>query len=249
MLDPILEIRNLRFTYPDGTVALRGVDLEVRAGETVALLGPNGAGKSTLLLNLNGILRGEGFIRVAGEVMEERNLRRIRQKVGLVFQNPDDQLFMIRAYDDVAFGPANAGLPAAEVEDRVKQALGQVGLAGYEERAAYHLSSGEKKRLSIATVLSMDIELLVLDEPSSNLDPRARRQLINLLRELQSADFQGRKLTQIIATHDLALVWELCPRSVILDGGKVVADGPTTGLLRDQTLLERHGLELPGMIF
>ncbi|MGE5578017.1 MAG: energy-coupling factor ABC transporter ATP-binding protein [Syntrophothermus sp.] len=249
MLDPILEIRNLRFTYPDGTVALRGVDLEVRAGETVALLGPNGAGKSTLLLNLNGILRGEGFIRVAGEVLEERNLRRIRQKVGLVFQNPDDQLFMIRAYDDVAFGPANAGLPAAEVEDRVKQALGQVGLAGYEERAPYHLSSGEKKRLSIATVLSMDIELLVLDEPSSNLDPRARRQLINLLRELKSADFQGRKLTQIIATHDLALVWELCPRSVILDGGKVVADGPTTSLLRDQTLLERHGLELPGMIF
>ncbi len=245
----ILEIRNLRFTYPDGTTALRGVDLDVQAGETVALLGPNGAGKSTLLLNLNGILKGEGFIRVAGEIMQDHNLRRIRQKVGLVFQNPDDQLFMVRAYEDVAFGPANAGLSAAAVEDRVKQALGQVGLAGYEERAAYHLSSGEKKRLSIATVLSMDIELLVLDEPSSNLDPRARRQLINLLRELQSAGRQGHRLTQMIATHDLPLVRELCPRSVILDGGKVVADGPTAELLRDRELLERHGLELPGAVF
>lgn len=245
----VLEIRNLRFTYPDGTTALRGVDLDVQAGETMALLGPNGAGKSTLLLNLNGILKGEGFIRVAGEIMQDHNLRRIRQKVGLVFQNPDDQLFMVRAYEDVAFGPANAGLSAVEVENRVKQALGQVGLAGYEERAAYHLSSGEKKRLSIATVLSMDIELLVLDEPSSNLDPRARRQLINLLRELQSAERQGHRLTQIIATHDLPLVRELCPRSVILDGGKVVADGPTAELLRDRELLERHGLELPGAVF
>jgi len=232
-----IEVRGLRFTYPDGREALRGVDLAVGRGEKVALVGPNGAGKSTLLLLLAGLLQGEGTIRVFGEELRDGNLRRLRARMGLVFQDPDDQLFSPTVFDDVAYGPLYAGLPESVVRQRVAWALSQVGLEGFEERLSHHLSLGEKKRAAVATVLSMQPEVLVLDEPSAGLDPRARRRLIGLLRELPQ--------TMLAATHDMRLVMELLPRTVIIDGGRIVADGPTVEILSDERLLEAHGLERP----
>ncbi len=201
----------------------------------MALVGPNGAGKSTLLLHLNGILQGEGSVRVMGQEVIEPHLARIRAQVGLVFQDPDDQLFSPTVFDDVAFGPLYAGLSEEEVRRRAAWALAQVGLEGYAERVSHHLSLGEKKRVAIATVLSMRPKILALDEPTAGLDPHTRRRLIGLLKELPQ--------TMIIATHDLELVMEVFPRTVILDEGLVVADGPTDELLTDRRLLEAHGLE------
>ena len=236
---PTLIVRDLHFAYPDGTVALRGVSLAVEAGEKVALVGPNGAGKSTLMLHLNGLLgdgsNGEGQISVAGMPVTRPNLPVIRGKVGMVFQNPDDQLFSPTVFDDVAFGPLHMGLPEAEVRERVAQALAQVGMSDVAGRLSHHLSLGQKKRVSIATVLSMDPEILVLDEPSAGLDPRARRSLIALLRELPQ--------TMLISSHDMRLVRELLPRTIIMDEGVIVADGATVALLADAALLEAHGLE------
>lgn len=234
---PAIQVNDLHFTYPDGHVALNGLDLTVEQGEKVALVGPNGAGKSTLLLHLNGLLTGQGEVRVMGQVLDRSTLRRIRAQVGMVFQHPDDQLFSTTVFEDVAYGPVYMGLPKEEVERRVVHALAQVGLDGFEGRVPYHLSVGEKRALSLATVLSMQPDILVLDEPSSNLDPRARRRLIKLL--------DGLPQTMLVATHDMRLVEELLPRTVIMDGGRVVADGPTWSILRDATLLERHGLEAP----
>lgn len=231
-----LEVEGLHFAYPDGHVALRGVSLRVRCGEKVALVGPNGAGKSTLLLHLNGLLNGgQGSIRVMGMPVTTPNLPVIRARVGLVFQNPDDQLFSPTVYEDVAFGPLHMGLPEAEVRQRVAQALEQVGMAHYAERLSYHLSMGEKKRVAIATVLAMHPDILVLDEPSAGLDPRARRGLINLLRTLP--------ITMLASTHDMLMVRELFPRMIIMDEGRIVADGPTAVLLEQPELLEAHGLE------
>jgi cobalt/nickel transport system ATP-binding protein len=208
-------------------------------GEKVALVGPNGAGKSTLMLHLNGILPAQqGQITVAGLAVNRANLPRVRARVGMVFQDPDDQLFSPTVFEDVAFGPLHMGLPEAEVRRRVSIALEQVGMAAYAGRLSHHLSVGEKKRIAIATVLSMDAELLVLDEPSAGLDPRARRSLINLLRALPQ--------TMLVSTHDLLLVRDLFPRMVIMDGGQIIADGPTAMLLEDASLLEAHGLEKPG---
>lgn len=232
-----VEIASLNFSYPDGHSALREVSLTVRSGEKVALVGPNGAGKSTLLLHLNGILEGQGTVRVGGLAVEKPNLARVRALVGLVFQSPDDQLFSPTVFDDVAFGPIYSGLPEPEVRRRVRDALRAVGMEEYERRVSHHLSVGEKKRIAIATVLSMDPEVLVLDEPSAGLDPRARRGLINLLASLPQ--------TILVTTHDLPLVRDLCPRMVIMDGGRIVADGPTPDLLEDAALLEAHGLEKP----
>jgi len=232
-----VEIEDLRYTYPDGTAALRGVSLRLERGERLGLLGPNGAGKSTLLLHLNGLLGGEGEIRIAGERVEPGTLRSIRRRVGLVFQNPDDQLFMPRVFDDVAFGPLNAGHDGEEVRRRVARALAQVGMSGAEQRPPHHLSLGQKKRVAIATVLVLDCEVLVLDEPAAGLDPRGRRGMINLLRELP--------LTQIIATHDLDFALELCTRAAVLDEGRLIAEGDPAELLRDHALLEAHGLEVP----
>ncbi len=234
---PTLTIDRLDFAYPDGHVALRQVNLTVRKGEKVALVGPNGAGKSTLMLHLNGILHGQGDVRVAGLALDKKNLPVIRAMVGLVFQNPDDQLFSPTVFEDVAFGPLHMGLPEAEVRDRVAMALAQVGMGEYSVRLSHHLSVGEKKRIAIATVLSMQPEILVLDEPSAGLDPRARRQLITLLRELP--------LTMLVSTHDMLMVRELFPRMVIVDEGRIVADGPTVELFEDAALLEAHGLERP----
>jgi len=237
MTDYIIEIHNLQFTYPDGREALRRVDLAIAQGEKVALVGPNGAGKSTLLLLLAGLLRGQGTIHVFGEELHDGNLRRLRARMGLVFQDPDDQLFSPTVFDDVAFGPLYANLPEDEVRRRVSWALAQVGLEGFESRLSHHLSLGEKKRAAIATVLSMRPEVLVLDEPSAELDPRARRRLIGLLRDLPQ--------TMLVATHDMRLVAELLPRTVILDEGQVVADGPTAAIMANAPLLAAHGLEPP----
>jgi cobalt/nickel transport system ATP-binding protein len=234
---PSLEVANLQFSYPDGHQALRGVSFRILRGEKVALVGPNGAGKSTLMLQLNGILSGKGAIMVGSLPVTKQNLPRIRALVGLVFQNPDDQLFSPTVFEDVAFGPLHMGLPEAEVRERVARALEQVNMAAYRDRLSHHLSVGEKKRIAVATVLAMDPELLVLDEPSAGLDPRARRTLINLLRELP--------LTMLVSTHDMAMVRELFDRTIIMDQGRIVADGPTARLLDDDELLEAHGLERP----
>jgi cobalt/nickel transport system ATP-binding protein len=232
-----VEIDGLSFAYPDGHEALRQVSLHIQPCEKVALVGPNGAGKSTLLLHLNGILAGQGDVRVAGLEVKPANLGRVRASVGLVFQSPDDQLFSPTVFDDVAFGPLYQGLPEVEVHKRVEEALGAVHMLDYASRVSHHLSVGEKKRIAIATVLSMNPEILVLDEPTAGLDPRARRSLIHLLDELP--------ITMLVSTHDMLLVYELFPRVVIMDEGRVVADGPTSKLLKDIALLEAHGLESP----
>lgn len=232
-----IEVERLSFSYTDGHPALQDVSLSIAPGEKVALVGPNGAGKSTLILHLNGILTGEGTVRVCGLVVEQKNLSRVRAAVGLVFQNPDDQLFSPTVYEDVAFGPLYQGLGADEVTARVTSALAAVRMSDYARRVSHHLSVGEKKRIAIATVLSMNPEALVLDEPTANLDPRARRGLINLLRELP--------VTMLVSSHDLAMVRELFPRMIIMDEGRIVADGPTGELMEDDALLEAHGLEKP----
>ena len=231
-----IEVENLAFTYPDGQRALYGITLKIEPGEKVALVGPNGAGKSTLMLHLNGILQGEGKICVAGLPMTAQNLGKIRAAVGLVFQNPDDQLFSPTVFDDVAFGPLHMGLPEATVRARVQNALAAVGMQGYTDRISHHLSIGEKKRIAIATVLSMEPEILVLDEPTAGLDPRARRTLINLLRQLE--------MTMLVSTHDIRMVAELFPRTVIMEAGQIVASGDTHTILADQALLAQHGLEM-----
>ncbi len=232
-----LDIQDLHFSYPDGRKALRGVSLFINPGEKTALVGPNGSGKSTLLLHLNGILRGEGEVHVCGKELTDESLRQIRALVGLVFQDPDDQLFSQSVYEDVAFGPLYMGLPKEGLAQKVRQALEDVGMAGSEKRVPHHLSEGEKKRVAIATVLSMDPEVLVLDEPTAGLDPRGRRELIQLLRGLPQ--------TMLVATHDMRMVAELFERTVIIDGGQVVGDGPTAQILAEPHLLERHGLEAP----
>jgi cobalt/nickel transport system ATP-binding protein len=233
-----IEVRGLSFNYPDGHVALREVSLHITPCEKVALVGPNGAGKSTLILHLNGILNGEqGKVRVCGLEVKKENLARVRAMVGLVFQSPDDQLFSPTVYDDVAYGPIYQGLPPAEVDSRVREALQAVRMGDYARRVSHHLSMGEKKRIAIATVLSMKPEILVLDEPTAGLDPRARRALIRLLDDLP--------ITMLVSTHDLRMVQELFPRMVIMDEGCIVADGETDYLLNDRALLEAHGLELP----
>ncbi|KAF0110021.1 MAG: Uncharacterized protein FD147_1896 [Chloroflexi bacterium] len=230
----MIEIENLSFHYPDGKQALDHVTFKVNPGEKVALVGANGAGKSTLLLHLNGVLRGSGIIKINGLEMIKENLPRIRAIVGMVFQNPDDQLFSLTVAEDVGYGPAYQGLPKAEIENKVKQALESVHLIGFEECNPFHLSGGEKKRTSIATVLSMAPDILALDEPTSGLDPKTRRELIALLKSLPQA--------QIIATHDLSMVREVSKRVILLNRGKVVADGPTESILSNTDCLQANDL-------
>jgi cobalt/nickel transport system ATP-binding protein len=233
-----IEVEHLSFAYPDGRQALRDVSLTIAPGEKTALVGPNGAGKSTLMLHLNGILRSpHGAVRVCGLDVCESNLGRVRAAVGLVFQDPDDQLFSPTVFEDVAFGPLYQGRSEAEVRACVDQALAAVHMRDYAARISHHLSTGEKKRIAIATVLSMEPEILALDEPTAGLDPRARRGFINLLRELPQ--------TMLVSTHDMRMVCDLFPRMVIMDEGAVVADGPTDRLMDDAALLEAHGLERP----
>ncbi|MEU7279228.1 ABC transporter ATP-binding protein [Streptomyces sp. NPDC045431] len=235
---PSLQVRGLAYAYPDGHQALFGVDLTVERGERVALLGPNGAGKTTLVLHLNGILGGGvGTVTVAGLPVEKANLAEIRRKVGIVFQDPDDQLFMPTVREDVAFGPAAAGMRGPELEAVVMKALARVGMEAYADRPPHHLSFGQRRRVAVATVLAMEPEILVLDEPSSNLDPASRRELADILRSLD--------VTVLMVTHDLPYALELCPRSVILSEGVIAADAPTRELLCDDALMRRHRLELP----
>lgn len=229
----MITIEDLCFSYGSRQV-LRQVSLTVQPGAKVGLLGPNGAGKSSLLLHLNGILQGQGSIVIDGLPLNAGNLGRIRQKVGLVFQEPDDQLFCPTVFEDVAYGPLYEGLPAAQIKTRVEEALTAVGLAEAGHRSPHQLSGGEKKRVALATVLSMQPAVLALDEPTNGLDPRARRSLIELLRTLPN--------TMLVATHDLAMLEELLPEAIVMDEGQVVYQGPTPALLADKELLERHGL-------
>ena len=233
-MEEIIRVSNLSFGYPDGQQALSGINLVIKRGETVALIGPNGAGKSTLLLHFNGILHTDGLVTVFGQPVDDKNLKWVRGKVGLVFQNPDDQLFSPTVFDDVAFGPINLGYQPDEVRRVVARALEAVGMSGYEKRSSHHLSLGEKKRIAMATVLAMNPQVLVIDEPTSNLDPAGKWSLIELLK--------GMEMTKVVASHDLELVEALCPRSVILDRGVVVADGATADILADEPLLAAHGL-------
>jgi cobalt transport protein ATP-binding subunit len=236
-MNDAVRIEHLSFAYGDGHQALRDVSLTIQPGEKVALVGPNGAGKSTLMLHLNGILQpGGGSVTICGLAVAEKTLGKVRGQVGLVFQDPDDQLFSPTVFDDIAFGPIYQGLSEKEVRTRVDHALAAVHMSDYAGRVSHHLSVGEKKRIAIATVLSMRPEVLVLDEPTAGLDPRARRGLIALLRALPQ--------TMLISTHDLRMVAELLPRTVVMDHGQIVADGPTGEILADAALLEAHGLEL-----
>jgi cobalt/nickel transport system ATP-binding protein len=241
--DAAIKVERLAFAYPDGRQALFGIDLVVRPGERVALLGPNGAGKTTFVLHLNGILgvvaggTGTGTVRIGSLDVTRKNLTEIRRRVGLVFQDPDDQLFSPTVADDVAFGPANLGLRGDELRHRVTAALEQVGMAEHADRPPHHLSFGQRRRVAVATVLAMDPEVLVLDEPSSNLDPASRRELADILGTLD--------VTVLMVTHDLPYALQLCERSVLMDGGRIVADGPTRSLLADAALMAEHRLELP----
>jgi cobalt/nickel transport system ATP-binding protein len=229
--------RDLRFRYPNGVVGLDGVDLHVTHGERVAVLGPNGAGKTTLMLHLNGLLTGHGALEVAGLHVGEDDVRELRAAVGLVFQDPDDQLFMPTVGEDVAFGPLNLKLPREEIHERVEAALAAVRMEHVTDRAPHQLSLGQRRRVAIATVLAMRPRLLVLDEPSANLDPRARRELLEVLDTIDR--------TMLVVTHDLPFAAQLCERAVVLSGGRIVADGPCTEILGDEQLLAENDLELP----
>ena len=243
-MNPAIEVAHLQYRYHDGTEALRGVSFRVARGECVGLLGPNGSGKSTVLLHLNGILpdklNGGGAVRIHGEPVTSANLHAIRRQVGLLFQDPDDQLFCPTVREDVAFGPQQLGLAETEVANRVQIALAQVGLADYGRRATHHLSHGEKRRVCLAGVLACEPSVLVLDEPTSDLDPRGRREFKALLRQIPA--------TKLIATHDLELVVELCSRAIVLDRGLVVADGQSVELLNHEELMLAHGLERPHIL-
>jgi cobalt/nickel transport system ATP-binding protein len=231
-------LNQVSFAYPDGRVALQNVTLRINTGEKVALVGPNGAGKSTLLLHLNGVLGAlNGSVQIADMAVRREALPKIRALVGLVFQDPDDQLFSPTVFDDVAFGPLHMGLPEAEVRARVAWALEQVGMQGFENRMPHRMSLGQRKRAAVATVLSMKPAVLALDEPSAGLDPRARRGLVDLLQSLSQ--------TMLVSTHDMRLVAEVFPRTIVLADGRIVHDAPTEIILQNQDLLDEYGLEMP----
>jgi len=234
-MQKIIEIKNLNYKYPDGTPALKDITLDVFKGDSVAIIGPNGSGKTTLLLHLNGILNGNNAVKICGLPINENNLGEIRKKVGLLFQDPDDQLFMPTVFDDVAFGPVNMGLGKDEVEKRVGDALRFVDMEGYKERISHHLSYGEKKRVSLATVLSMDPEVLVLDEVTGNLDPKHRKRFIRFLKEMD--------ITKIIATHDMDMVLSICNKVVVMDEGRITAFDETEKIFNNKELLKSHGLD------
>jgi cobalt transport protein ATP-binding subunit len=243
-MNPAIEVVQLSYRYHDGTEALRGVSFRIESGARVGLVGPNGSGKSTLLLHLNGILpeqsSRDGAVKIFGQTLTAANLDSVRRQVGLLFQDPDDQLFCATVEEDVAFGPQQLGLKQSEVVERVERALAQVGLAGYGHRATHHLSQGEKRRACLAGVLACQPNVLVLDEPTSDLDPRGRREFKELLRTIPA--------TTLIATHDLELVVELCSQVIVLDQGQVVRVGPVIELLNDEPLMLAHGLERPHIL-
>jgi len=234
----ILQVRDVAYAYPDGLQALYGVNLTVSRGERVALLGPNGAGKTTLALHLNGVLEaGAGSVRVGGLELNRANLKEIRRRVAIVFQDPDDQLFMPTVREDVAFGPANLGIRGAELEARIHEALAAVGMTEHAHRPPHHLSYGQRRRVAVATVLAMRPQILVMDEPTSNLDPAAKRELADIL--------QGLDLTMLMVTHDMPYALEMCERAVVMNRGMITADGPTREVMADEALMRANRLELP----
>jgi len=241
---PAIEVRGLRFHYPDGKQALGGIDFSVAAGECVGVIGPNGAGKSTLLLHLNGILPerhdGEPSVFVDGTPVTTETLFEVRRNVGVLFQDPDDQLFCPTVFEDVAFGPQQYGIAGDALRETVRSALAKVGLEGFEQRSPHHLSGGEKQRVCLAGILACDPVILVLDEPTNNLDPRGKRGMKALLRSIPA--------TKIIASHDLEMVVELCSRVLVLDGGRLVAEGPAVEIISNEELMLAHGLEKPHIL-
>lgn len=240
-MTPAIEVKDLVYTYPEGKEALRGISLTVQQRECVALIGPNGSGKSTLLLHLNGVLperlEGDPRVHIMGEALTAKTASHVRRTVGLLFQDPDDQLFCPTVFEDVAFGPQQFGMPEPEVQVSVMQTLGNVGLEGFENRSPHHLSGGEKQRVCLAGILACRPHVLALDEPTSNLDPRGKRELKSLLKSIP--------VTKIIASHDLEMVLDLCSRAFLMDGGRIVAAGPTVEILSDENLMLEHGLEKP----
>ena len=237
---PVIQIESLSFAYPDGTAALRDVSLTINEGECVGLIGPNGAGKTTLLFHLNGLLRGRGRVVVDGLEMSNENLKAVRKTVGIVFQDPDDQLFSSTVSDDIAFGPLSMRLPKDEVASRVKRALSEAGLEGQGAKAPHHLSFGQKKKAALAAVLAMRPRIIGLDEPTSNMDPGSRRAFLRLIESLDA--------TKVISTHDMDSVFELCGRVLLLDSGELIADGEARAILGDRCLMESHGLEVPWLL-
>ncbi|MDQ7786380.1 MAG: ABC transporter ATP-binding protein [Thermodesulfovibrionales bacterium] len=234
----IVDLIDVRFNYPDGTEALKGISFRILHGESVGIAGANGMGKTTLLLNLSGqLIPSKGEISIGEVTLSKQTKQEIRKKVGVVFQRTDDQLFMPTVYEDVAFGPINLGLSEEKVKERVRTALEMVNCLHLMDRPPHRLSEGQKRSVAIATVMAMDPDILIMDEPASNLDPKSRRQLINLLR--------GFEHTKIIASHDLDLILNVCERCIIIKDGQVAADGPAEEILTDQNLLEDNSLELP----
>ncbi len=238
----LITVADLHYSYPEGQGALHGLSFHIQTGESVGLVGPNGAGKTTLFLCLSGVLVPQATSLVVGNLDLSRldDRRKLSSRVGIVFQNSDDQLFNSTVFDDVAFGPLNLQVPAAEVRQRVAEALAQVGMTGQDARVPFHLSGGEKRRVSLAGVLAMRPDVLLLDEPSMYLDPRGRRELIQLIKRLPG--------TKIIASHDLEMIVQTCSRTLLLDGGQLVAEGETDAILADETLMEKHGLEVPASL-
>jgi len=237
-----IEIKNLSYTYPDGNIALNNINLEISENECIALIGPNGSGKTTLILNLNGILRGNGCVKIFNKELSDKNLKEIRKDIGIVFQNPDDQLFMPTVFDDVAFAPLNMNLDEKEVKVRVKNALHDVGMSDYENHCSYHLSFGEKKKISIATILSMNPKIVVFDEPTANLDTKSKKELIKIIKNLKK---DGK--TIIIATHDLDSVLEVVDRIAILNK-TIVAYGKTREIITNEKLFEDENLDTPNIV-
>ncbi len=232
-----VKFRHVSFNYPDGIEALKDINLTIYAKEKVAIIGPNGAGKSTFITLLNGVRRGDGEINILGLPLNKKNLPKIRSLLGIVFQNPDDQLFCPTIYEDIAFGPLNSGLNEAQIKENVQYALRETDLEGYEERSPFHLSFGERKRASIATILSLKPQIIAMDEPTSNLDPAHRRDIISWINQ--------RKETFIVTSHDLDMIWDTCSRAIILNKGKIIADGAAKEILSRKELLEKNNLELP----
>ncbi|RMH13684.1 MAG: ATP-binding cassette domain-containing protein, partial [Gammaproteobacteria bacterium] len=235
---PAIEVRDVHFAYPDGHQVLKGVTCQIHPGEKVALIGPNGAGKSTFMSHLNGVvMASRGEVRINGTMVTRKTLNKVRRQVGIVFQDPDDQLFCPTVFDDVAFGPLNLGLDREAIRARVQEALETVGLSGFEERSSFHLSFGERKRLALATVLSYQPQTLVFDEPSTNMDPLNRRKLIEWLQQTDK--------TILLCTHDLDIALEVCDRCLLLVDGRILADGSVKEILYNRTLLESNNLEMP----
>jgi cobalt/nickel transport system ATP-binding protein len=235
-----VQVTGLNFSYPDKTNALENISFSLKEGESLGLIGPNGAGKSTLLLHLNGVLKQDGAVRILGEPIKKQNIKTIRKKVGMVFQDPNDQLFMPTVFDDMAFGPLNLGMERDQIQEKVKTTLKKMGLHGYEEKNPSHLSLGERKKVSLATVLVLNPQILVLDEPTANLDPGSKKSFINTLKNIQK--------TKIIASHDMDSIFYLCGRIILMNKGKIAAQGKADHILRDKNLLEANSLELPSQL-